>query len=330
MSPSLIRPALPLCRHPLRGWGWAVVASVLGLPLLSFAQPASPTLTFSVAASKVAVGKSTTLRWSSTNATACTASGAWSTPIIGTKIKSGTQSTGNLAAARSEFTLTCSGAGGSVTRSVIVETVSVPVLTLTVSDTGVNPGQSVTLNWNAPTADSCAASGGWTGAKAVTGSETISNLTKGAKTYTLSCTNVAGTDRESVKVDVVPVPVVTFSARPESVLEGKTASLRWSATDATECVASGDWSGKFGKSGSFTTPALKDPENTYDILCTGPGGEDSASVTVRVVAAPTVQLTLNEEVISPTERVTIAWSTTDADSCKASGTWTGTKGIEGS
>ena len=190
--------------------GTVYAALVLSAPVASLAQPASPTLTFSVAASKVAVGKSTTLRWSSTNATSCTASGAWSTPIIGTKIKSGTQSTGNLTAPRSEFTLTCSGAGGSVTRSVVVETVSVPVLTFTVSDTGVNPGQSVTLNWSAPTADSCAASGGWTGNKAVTGSETISNLTKGTKTYTLSCKNAAGTDRESVKVDVVPVPVVTF------------------------------------------------------------------------------------------------------------------------
>ena len=43
--------------------GAVYAALVLSAPVVSLAQPASPTLTFSVAASKVAVGKSTTLRW---------------------------------------------------------------------------------------------------------------------------------------------------------------------------------------------------------------------------------------------------------------------------
>ncbi|MFM8516774.1 MAG: hypothetical protein ACKODA_02665, partial [Nevskiaceae bacterium] len=96
MSPSQYRPPWLRSRRLLLGWGWPIVASLLVLPPLSLAQPAAPTLTFSAAAAKVAVGKATTLRWSSTNTTACTASGAWSTPITGSKVKSGTQSTGNL------------------------------------------------------------------------------------------------------------------------------------------------------------------------------------------------------------------------------------------
>src|SRR5687768_8340996 len=40
--------------------------------------PPAPTLAFSAAASNVPSGGSTTLNWSSTDVTACTASGAWS------------------------------------------------------------------------------------------------------------------------------------------------------------------------------------------------------------------------------------------------------------
>jgi len=65
--------------------------------------------------SSVAAGAATTLSWSSTNATACTASGAWS----GSKSTSGSQTTGGLGAA-STFTLTCTGSGGSSSQSTTV------------------------------------------------------------------------------------------------------------------------------------------------------------------------------------------------------------------
>jgi len=185
-------------------WVRLAGAAALLLCAISLAQPVSPpTLSFSAASTRLAVGKSTTLRWSSTNATSCTASGAWSASISGSKVKSGTAPTGNLISPRSEFVLTCTGPGGSVTSSVVVETVSFPVLTLGVSDSSLNPGESATVTWSAPLADSCTASGSWSGNKATAGQETFSALTKGAKTYTLSCKNSAGTDRKSVKVDVV-------------------------------------------------------------------------------------------------------------------------------
>jgi hypothetical protein len=64
----------------------------------------------------VASGEASTLTWSSTNATTCTASsGGWS----GTKATSGSQSTGALTAS-GNYTLTCTGAGGSASRSTTV------------------------------------------------------------------------------------------------------------------------------------------------------------------------------------------------------------------
>ena len=55
------------------------------------------------------------MTWSSTNATSCSASGAWS----GAKSVSGSLSTGTLLAS-STFTLNCSGAGGSSSNAVTV------------------------------------------------------------------------------------------------------------------------------------------------------------------------------------------------------------------
>jgi len=66
--------------------------------------PTTPTATISANPSSVTSGGSSTISWSSTNATACTASGAWS----GTKATSGSQSTGALTT-NSTYNLTCSG-----------------------------------------------------------------------------------------------------------------------------------------------------------------------------------------------------------------------------
>jgi fibronectin type 3 domain-containing protein len=58
---------------------------------------------------------SSTLTWSSTDATSCTASGAWS----GSKPLSGSESVGPLTQ-DSTFTLSCTGSGGTTSRPVTV------------------------------------------------------------------------------------------------------------------------------------------------------------------------------------------------------------------
>ncbi len=70
---------------------------------------AAPTVTITAAPSSVSAGSPTTLTWSSTNATACTASGAWT----GGKAVSGTQTvTTSTVAGTYSYTLTCTGADG--------------------------------------------------------------------------------------------------------------------------------------------------------------------------------------------------------------------------
>ena len=76
----------------------------------------APTATLSSSTNSVEVNTDFTLTWSSTNATSCTASGAWS-DSIGT---SGTKTFSESTAGSKTYTITCTGAGGSASDSATV------------------------------------------------------------------------------------------------------------------------------------------------------------------------------------------------------------------
>jgi hypothetical protein len=77
--------------------------------------PAAPTVSLTAKPTSVTTGAASTLKWSSTGATACTGSGSWT----GSKSASGSASTGALVASAS-YTLTCTGAGGQASASATV------------------------------------------------------------------------------------------------------------------------------------------------------------------------------------------------------------------
>ncbi len=91
--------------------------------------PPTVTLDFTANPSSIPPQTASVLSWLATNATSCTASGAWS----GSKPTSGSESTGPLTASQT-YTLTCTGPEGSVTKSatVNVESVSAPQVSLSV------------------------------------------------------------------------------------------------------------------------------------------------------------------------------------------------------
>lgn len=74
-----------------------------------------PVVALSGSPTAVASGASSTLTWSSTNATGCTASGGWS----GGRATSGSTTTGALATTTT-YSLTCTGTGGSANKSATV------------------------------------------------------------------------------------------------------------------------------------------------------------------------------------------------------------------
>jgi hypothetical protein len=79
-----------------------------------------------------------------------------------------------------------------------------PMINLAALPDTIAPGQSSTLTWSTTNATSCSASGGWTGTKAASGTQTI---TPGqTTTYTINCTGTAGAATQSTTVTVFTPP----------------------------------------------------------------------------------------------------------------------------
>ena len=223
----------------LCGRGGLVVRTATTVAVLNAAPPAAPTLSFSGNPAIVPNGTSATLTWASTNADGCVASGSWS----GNKATTGSQSTGPLAAA-SLFSLVCTGAGGSVSRSATVTTTvsTAPTVTLSALPASIVSGANAALNWWSTDATACIASGAWNGTRVTAGSENSSPLTAASNTFTLTCTGAGGSAAASALVLVTqPIPppppsagyTTNFPASENPISEGgnwitgKTAGLDW-------------------------------------------------------------------------------------------------------
>ena len=93
---------------------------------------AAPSVSLAASPSTVLSGANTTLTWSSTNATSCTASGGW----LGSRATSGSSTTGALNTTTT-YALACSGAGGTANKTATV--------TVAAAFNG-----TATLSWAAP------------------------------------------------------------------------------------------------------------------------------------------------------------------------------------
>jgi hypothetical protein len=80
------------------------------------------------------------------------------------------------------------------------------------------------------------------------------------------------------------VPTVQLSVNPLTVQAGGSATISWSSTDTTSCVATGGWTGSKPISGSQSTGALTQ-NTTFVLVCSGSEGEARTSVTVTVTPA---------------------------------------------
>ncbi len=67
-----------------------------------------------------------------------------------------------------------------------------PTVSLSLDPASVPIGQPSTLTWSATDASSCVASGAWTGARATSGSITVTQTVAGTYTYSLSCSGTGG------------------------------------------------------------------------------------------------------------------------------------------
>jgi hypothetical protein len=166
------------------GGGSSIATEAMATPA---AMP--PMVSISASPTAVTVGQLVNLAWTVSNPTAgtCTASGAWS----GTLDTSGTQSVTAASAGTADYIVTCGGV--SATASVAVTApVPLPAVSLALAPASITTAQSAQLTWSATNANSCTASGAWSGARATSGTLAVSSTTAGSFVYTIDCSGAGG------------------------------------------------------------------------------------------------------------------------------------------
>ena len=107
--------------------------------------------------------------------------------------------------------------------------------------------------------------------------------------------------------------------------EWEEVQLRWRGNNITACSASGFT----GNGASGTTTDVNEPDldksTTYSVICTGPGGSATDSVTVTTARPPTVSLERRVDngnwsggnaTISRGDQISLKWNSSGADFCR--------------
>jgi len=160
-------------------------------------EPQAPTLMFSVDPATIDVGATSTLSWESEHADECVASDGW----VGTQDLSGDLVI--MPTSTTKYTLTCTGAGGEVSKSATVTVVAgpaAPSVTISADPMTIVLGGTSTLSWSSLNTNTCEAHGGWSGAQMLSGSQVISPTT--TSEYFLTCVGDGGTTTDSALVTV--------------------------------------------------------------------------------------------------------------------------------
>lgn len=156
-------------------------------------------------------------------------------------------------------------------------------LTFSASSTSINVGEFVTLSWSASTADSCAASGDWSGSKAISGQETVGPL-QANSTFTLSCRTPSTTLVETISINVASAPMLSFMADRTSINAGESVILFWATESVDSCTAFGAWTGSRAVNGQETVGPIQ-ADSTYTMRCNT--GSNTLIETVNVVVMTT-------------------------------------------
>jgi hypothetical protein len=105
------------------------------------------------------------------------------------------------------------------------------------------------------------------------GLNTLTATFPGTTQFTPSVTSVAF----SVVGAAASAPTVTLTVNPAIVTTGTSATLTWSSTNATTCVASGSWSGSLPVSGTQSVTPQQNGNYSYTLTCNGDGGSATAT-----------------------------------------------------
>ena len=99
------------------------------------------------------------------------------------------------------FIISSCGGGGGGGGAAAVQQIAATISSFTSSIFSTEVGSSVEITWSSSNASSCSASGGWSGTKAVNGSETIEVSSVGDTAYTLTCSGEGGNASRTITIE---------------------------------------------------------------------------------------------------------------------------------
>lgn len=254
----------------------------------------APTISFSANPTSVISGGSSQLTWSVTNVASCTSSGGWS----GRRDAAGTTSTGSLSATTT-FALSCSSAGGTSQASVTVTVLPPPGITITATPRIVRTGVTSQLTWAVTDATSCEASFGWSGARPLSGTETVGPFTQDT-TFTLICTGATGTAVASASVEFragANAPPTADADQNQTVFSTSTVVLGGANSSDDNGTVGFAWTQTAGPTVTLSDPGVQNPTFiaptvavdtvlTFSLTTTDDEGAFSAPDTVNVTVQP--------------------------------------------
>jgi len=234
-------------------------------------EPNQPSCTISANPTNVPFGGSTTVNWSSNNATSATLTDAGP---VGT---SGSFTFGNITNNRT-FTLTVNGPGGSATCQTSVSSTQqqqTPSCSIFANPSSVNFGGSTTVTWNSNNANSAILTD--IGSVSTSGSQTFSNIT-GTRTFTLVVSGPGGTNtcQTTVHTQTQQAPSCTISANPTLVPFNGSTTVTWNSTNAASATLTD--AGFVSTSGSRTFSNING-SRTFTLVVTGFNGTTNSCTT---------------------------------------------------
>lgn len=269
-------------------------------------KPAPPTVTFIAAPPNIQRGQSSTLSWTTNNATSVSINqGIGTVALNGTKTVSPT--------ATKTYTITVKGTGGTVTaQATVTIQVILPAVIFSAEPTIIQLGALSTLTWTSSNATSVSIDNG-IGSIALNGSKTVTPSQ--TTTYTLTARGTGGTVTAQVEVQVntTPAPTVTLTAAPQTIFPGETSLLCW-RTENADSVSIDNNVGDVATEGTIqVTPAAT---TTYTATATNAGGTASASVTISVddTLRPSATIYSALEIVAAGGSTVLTWSSLHAQS----------------
>ena len=249
---------------------WLVKAYTPAFTITVPAQP--PTATLTASPTSIAQGNSSILTWSSTNTTSC----------VGTSFSTGGQ-TGNPSPASTSVTpgsttnysVTCTGPGGSANASASVTVIPALAATCSVSPTSIPNGGSAT--WTA------IASGGtgtyaysWSGTDSLSGSgASVTKTYASVGTHTASITVTSGSQNRTVacsnSLSVGPAPAADLTAGATSVPAATAGTPVTFSANASNIGtgASGSFPTRFQVANQAITSTVGNTSSGYITLAAG-------------------------------------------------------------